>query len=371
MSITIEPIENPEQRKLFVEAPLSIYRSESRWIRPLDDIVLSAIGEKKNPFYRDGAGKAFLAKWDQKIVGRILAHVSFRHQRLHAEKVGYFGLFECVNDLDVAGNLLSAAENFLKQKQCDMIRGPFNITAAQEMGIVTDGFDKTPAIDMVYTPEWYPHLFKKLGYYDCFTMATWRNENIQTWKCSDAKIKLNEKFKIKIRPLRSFARNADMELVREVVNSAFLGNWNFFPITREEWNLQVGELLPVMDPDIVQLAEENGVIVGVSLVVPDYNRIFQNTGGQLLHWRSAQLLAPSSVKHAVVILFAVRKAFQGMGINKKLNYRLMEILKKKGYQSLSITWIGSQNQGSLAQARYLGMRKLHQLTMYEKGFKNG
>ena len=49
-----------------------------------------------------------------------------------------------------------------------------------------------------------------------------------------------------------------MELVREVVNAAFLGNWGFVPITKEEWELQTGALLPILDPQLVILADNQG-----------------------------------------------------------------------------------------------------------------
>ena len=366
MSLSIEAVETSEQRKQFLKAPLAIYKASCSWIRPLDEVVLNAIDFQKNPFYRNGAGKAYLAIKDGQIVGRILAHFSRRHERLHDESAGYFGLFESVNDPVVARALFKSAEDFLSKNQCKVIRGPFNITAAQEMGIVTDGFNKRPGVDMVYTPDWYPKLLEEMGFQRCFAMETWRSEEIQDWKCPKIDSIQKDHLEIKIRSLRPDARDEDMELVRDVVNSAFLGNWNFIPITREEWNLQIGELLMVMDPDIVQMAEINGVTVAVSLVVPDYNYIFHSTNGKLFHWRSIRLLAPASIGHAVVILFAVRKNFQGLGISRRLNQNLMKALKKKGYRSLSITWIGDQNQPSITQARYLGMQKLHRVAMYEK-----
>lgn len=366
MGLLIQPVESSAQRRQFLDAPLMIYKPNCPWVRPLDQIVSNAIDFQRNPFFRDGIGKAFLALEDGQVVGRILAHFSWRHERLHGEKAGYFGLFESVDNLKVARALFEAAENFLHRNGRTIIRGPFNITAAQEIGVVTDGFDKRPGIDMVYTPEWYPKLLTESGYRKCFEMATWRNERIRDWKCpGDNRIRV-ETVEVRVRSLRPKARDEDMEAVREVVNSAFLGNWNFIPITREEWNLQVRGLLTVMDPDIIQIAEVNGVVVGVSLVVPDYNYVICRTGGRLIHWRSLQLLIPASIRHAVVILFAVHKNFQGLGIGRALNQNLVRILKRKGYQSLSITWIWDQNQASLAQARYLGMKQLHRLAMYEK-----
>src|SRR5262245_17460883 len=109
MGIEIRPVATRADRKRFVSLPRELYPPNSPWIRPLNSVVRDAIDTEKNPFYREGKGRAFLAFENGQAVGRILAHVSPRHQLLHNEKVGYFGLFECANRLELADKLFSAA----------------------------------------------------------------------------------------------------------------------------------------------------------------------------------------------------------------------------------------------------------------------
>jgi GNAT superfamily N-acetyltransferase len=171
---------------------------------------------------------------------------------------------------------------------------------------------------------------------------------------------------VTVRPVRGFRRNADMEYVRELTNAAFLGNWGFVPISRPEWELQVGALLPLLDPRLVLLAEVRGVPVGVTFAVPDFNRVLRRLDGRLLHPRALLLLRRPPTDAAVVILFAVRKPYQGLGVSRLLNAELVRALHRGGYRSLAITWVAAANAASRAQAAALGMKELHALAMVER-----
>ncbi len=178
--------------------------------------------------------------------------------------------------------------------------------------------------------------------------------------------KTQKKLGMMIRPIRGNRRDEDLEHVRELVNSAFLGNWGFVPITREEWRFQVGPIAAMLDPALVLLAEVGGVPVGVTFAAPDFNRILRDMGGRMLHPAAFRLLRRPPTEAAVVILFAVRKAYQGLGVSRALNASLVRAMKEGGYSSLAITWVASENAASRAEALALGMAPLHELAMFER-----
>jgi GNAT superfamily N-acetyltransferase len=368
--LNIEQVKTKNQQRDFVSVARGIYSPESPWVRPLDSILLRYLNARLNPFYRAGTARAFLAKRGRRSVGRILAHAWHRHRLLHGERAGYFGFFECGNDREAATALFEAAAGFARSEGCDLLRGPFNMTAAQEMGVMTDGFEEPPSVDMVYTPRWYPSLLEGVGLRPCFRMQTWRNDDIISLNpdalLSSQYRELQAKANLRVRSLDSRRRAEELERIRDLVNVAFLGNWSFVPITREEWKLQIGPLVPLLDPELIQIAEIDGAAVGVTFAIPDFNRILRRMNGSLLHPRVFSLLRRPPTDGAVVILFAVRKQFQGLGVSRALNAELMRALQRRGYHSLSITWIASDNTASRAQAKALKMRRLHELAMYEQ-----
>jgi hypothetical protein len=368
--LTLKLVHSAADKHAFVACARAVYAIDSPWVRPLDRIVLDYLNARRNPFYSDGRGQAFLCMRDGRPIGRILAHVWDRRRALHGEGVGYFGFFECADDPEVAASLFDAAAGFACESRCRWLRGPFNMTAAQEMGIMVEGFERTPAVDMVYTPPWYPRLLEASRFRECLRMQTWRNDDIATLDpeatLSDRYRALQGRIGLSIRPIRSRHRDEDLELVRELVDSAFLGNWEFVPITREEWRFQVGALVPLLDPALVLLAEVRGVPVGVTFTVPDLNRLLRKLDGRLLHPAALGLLGRPPTDAAVVILFAVRKQYQGLGVSRALNAELVRALCRRGYRRLAITWIAAGNAASRAQAEALGMRPLHSLCMYER-----
>jgi len=369
--LTIQPVRTPRERREFVAVARAIYPPESPWVRPLDRILLGYLDPHRNPFYRDGVGAAFLAKRGNQPIGRILAHVWRRHHRLHGERAGYFGFFECVDDSEAATGLLQAATSVARGEGCEVLRGPFNMTAAQEMGVTTDGFGEMPAVDMVYTPPWYPSLLQTAGLHPCFRMQTWRNEDIDKLDpdafLSQRHGDLQAAVGLHVRALSSRRRAADLEHVRGIINAAFLGNWGFVPITRDEWKLQVEPLVPLLEPELVLLAEVQGVPIGVTFAVPDFNQVLRRMNGRLLHPAALALLRRAQYKGAVIILIAVRKQYQGLGIIRRLNAELVRTLQRGGYRSLATTWVSTENNPSRAQVEALQMHRLHDLAMYERG----
>ena len=367
--LTIQPVQSLRDKQEFVHLARTLYPPESLWVQPLDSIVLGYLDSQRNPFYRDGDGRAFIVKRGSQPVGRIMAHVWRRHLRLHTERVAYFGLFECADDHEAALRLFDAAADFAHGHASEVLRGPFNMTAAQEMGVVTKGFDESPALDMVYTPTWYHSLLEKAGLRACFRMQTWRNDDITTLDPDILQGTQDQRFITlggRIRPMHSWNRRAELEHVRELINAAFLGNWNFVPITREEWELQTGPLVPILDPGLILFAELQGVPIGVTFAVPDFNRVLRRLQGKLLRPAAVSLLHGASIKAAVIILFAVLKQYRGLGICRLLNAELVRALGRREYRRLAITWIGIDNLASRAQAHALNMHPLHDLAMYEQ-----
>jgi len=367
--LSIQQVRSRREHAEFISVPESIYLCDSPWVQP-PNMVVKGYLDKKNPFYRDGVGEGFVVRRREKIVGRIMAHVWNRHHRLHGERVGYFGFFECKYDHEAAALLLDAAADFVRDHECDVIRGPFNMTGAQEVGILTGGFDQAPAVDMVYTAPWYPVLLEQNGFQKCLEMQT-RTQHDVTGLDPDVIAEGYRDSKtsngVQLRCLISRRRNEEMEMVRDVVNASFLGNWGFVPITRQEWELQTGALLPILDPSLVILATVQDVVVGVTLAVPDFNRVFRKTAGRLFHPAALGLFGRSKLKEVVVILCAVRKQYQGLGIGRLLNAELLRRVREGGYASLSTTWIGAQNASSLASSDAFGMTQRHTLAMYERG----
>jgi len=89
------------------------------------------------------------------MVGTIAAIVDHNFNRCHEEKAGRFGLFEVVEDYDVAKGLLDAARDWVKEKGMEVIRGAVSMSTNNEYALLVDGFDSSPVVMMTYNPPYY------------------------------------------------------------------------------------------------------------------------------------------------------------------------------------------------------------------------
>jgi len=109
----------------FICFPWKIYRDDRNWVPPLISDYRAFLDRSQNPFF-EHAEVQFLLASDAagRVCGRIAAIVNQRHVAQHGEKAGFFGLFECVNDRQVAAALFGAAADFLRSRGMTVMRGP-------------------------------------------------------------------------------------------------------------------------------------------------------------------------------------------------------------------------------------------------------
>ncbi len=105
--IDIVAVEGKGALKEFIEFPFGLYRGNPNWVAPLRIAVKDLLDRKKHPFYKNADAEFFLARRGGKPVGRIAAIVDRNHNKFHSENAGFFGFFECVDDLAVAKGLLA------------------------------------------------------------------------------------------------------------------------------------------------------------------------------------------------------------------------------------------------------------------------
>ena len=120
MAIEIRQVQNKKDRKEFIKFAWQIYRNDpelnKNWVPPVIDDYMKTLDTGKFPLY-DHADLAMFTAWkDGVMAGTIAAVENRRHNEFHADKVGFWGFFECINDQGVANALFDAAAGWLKKK---------------------------------------------------------------------------------------------------------------------------------------------------------------------------------------------------------------------------------------------------------------
>jgi GNAT superfamily N-acetyltransferase len=318
-----------------------------------------------------GVRRVITAHRGGRVLGRIVAHVHGASNRLHGERHGCFGFFDCTDDLTVARALLDEAERFVRGHGCDVLTGNFNLTAMQQMGVVTDGFDAAPYSDMQYNPPHIPRLLEACGFTPTFPVSTFELD-LRTFDPASllaglAAERLGDQ-ELMWAQLRTRDFERVLEQVRLVLNDGFARNPMFVPLAPEEMRFQAKDLSHVLDPRITALVHDDQGPVGVVLCIPDLNPMLRAMGSRLgvtaaWHFLKFRLLPR---RRAVIIFYSVAARMQGQGLNGAMLHRVTTALRAAGYHSLGLTWIADVNAASLRQVERLGARRLHRLHLFTK-----
>ena len=131
------------------------------WIPPLVSERKKFLNPKTNPFLKESDVDLFLVISDEQVpVGRIALTINHVHNKIYSEQVGFFGMFEAINDYRVSDLLFKKAESWCRSKRLNKLLGPVSLSTNHECGLLVEGFDIPPVIGIPYNPAYYMDLFK-------------------------------------------------------------------------------------------------------------------------------------------------------------------------------------------------------------------
>jgi hypothetical protein len=332
----------------FIKFPFEIYKNDENWVAPLIMDMKNFFNPKKNPFFEHSEAQLFLAEKDGEIVGRISAQTNTQHNKFHDENIGFWGFFECVDDQKVAEKLFESAINWLKNKKCEVARGPMNFSTNDECGLLIDGFDSMPFVMMTHNPAYYQKLIESCGMIKSMDLLAYL---MPVTKAPERLAKLSAKIEKRggftVRTLNKKTKKTlkkDIETVFTIYSKAWERNWGFVPMTKKEFDHLVMELLPIIEPDLVFIAEVDGEPAGFSVALPDYNFVLQKMKGKLFPTGILKALYfKNKIPRLRVLTMGVIKEYQNRGIDAVFYNKSFEMAYKLEYKSGEFSWILENN----------------------------
>ncbi|HEV2840225.1 MAG TPA: GNAT family N-acetyltransferase [Chthoniobacterales bacterium] len=337
--IEIIPVRSRAERDAFIKFPWRIYARDPAWVPPLLVERKQFLDREKHPFYQHGDAALFLARSSGEIVGRIMASDDPKYNALHQSNAGCFGMFESIDDQQVANALFDAAAEWLRQLGRDEIMGPIDYSTNYLCGLLIDGFQFPPTLLTSHNPPYYSALLEGGGFEKAMDLYAWwlddptqaatRLRRVATgWK---------KRSDVTIRPARLADIREEARKIREIYNQAWRNNWGFVPFSESEFEVMTRELKPILVPELVWLAEIEGNPVGFVLCVPDINVALRKINGRLttfgLPIGLAKLLYHKSrIKTVRLVALGVLPKFRRNGIAEMLVLRTIEeAMIKRGF----------------------------------------
>jgi len=376
--LSIEPVRTARQREAFIRLQWDIYADDPAWVPPLLFDRRQQISEKHNPFFKHADWQAFLAMRGGRPVGRISAQIDRLNADLGRPHLGYFGLLDAVDDPEVFAALLGAAETWLRERGMREVIGPFNLGINQEVGLLVDGFDTPPYFMMTHARPYYAEHVTAAGY----TVA----KELLAYEVSPAFVHppvltaLMGRMGSRLHVRQLDTRNVDAELAMlcDIFNDAWANNWLFVPFTQEEF-IRIGkEMLLVIGPDFIQIAEFDGEPAAFIVMLPNINECIRDLDGRLLPTGLFKLLWRLKVRYPATArapLMGVRQAYQHTRFGPGLAFAVISTVAaaavQRGIKMVEVSWVLEDNAGMRHIVEASGGKISKRYHMYGKALLPG
>jgi GNAT superfamily N-acetyltransferase len=372
VSVEIRHVTTRRDLNTFVHLPWAIYRNHPLWVPPLKFDVRNRLDRAKNPFFEHAEAEYFLAFRDGDPVGRITAHYDRNFNRFQHNEWGMFGWFEARDDPLVAGALLDAAEEWLRDRKRDRMVGPLSFsTNDQDAGLLVDGFDREPLILNQWTQPYYPALLEGAGLTKAMDLYMWELWVDARASVHPAIVRMAEEVKTKhgidVRGMRKRDLRAEVDRFLEVYNEAWERNWGFVPLTDEEVRHYAKELKPILDENWAFIAEKDGETVGAALTLPDYNQVLKHLDGRLLPigWAKA-LYWRRKINRVRVFALGVKAKHQHTGVAAKLYTEHFDSAARTPQKGGEMGWILETNKSMNRAMEGMGGKIVSTYRLFEK-----
>lgn len=330
-NIEVSEVNSRRERDEFIKFQWQIYASDPAWVPPLLIERKRFLDRKRHPFYRHGDAALFLARKNGKIAGRIMASDDPNYNSLHQTNVGCFGLFECIEDREVAAALFRAAANWLGKKGRTELMGPIDYSTNYVCGLLIDGFQFPPTILTAHNPPYYRELIEICGFTKAKDWYAWWFEDPSNAAMHLRRLamRLKTRCPATIRPANLKDLSGESRRLREIFNQAWEKNWGFVPFTQAEIEFMTEELKPLIIPEFAWVAEIGNKPVGFILCLPDVNVVLRDLDGRLTRFGLPiglikLLRYKSRARKARLIALGVVEKYRRAGIAELLVLRIIE-----------------------------------------------
>ncbi|SEL36286.1 N-acetyltransferase [Nitrosovibrio tenuis] len=370
--VVVRPVTNRRELGVFIDVPWHVYADDPLWVPPLR-LERRLHFSKFNPFFEHGEWQAWVAYRDNRPVGRISAQIDQLHRGRYGSDTGHFGLLEAIEDAEVFKWLVNAAEKWLVARHARQISGPFNLSINQECGILVEGFDTPPVVMMPHSRSWYGRMLEEQGFRpQKDLLAYWVDADFEAPRLMSA---LAERFsrQIRLRALNRGKFSEEIEVLRDIFNDAWSGNWGFVPFTKAEF-AELGNSLRLLVPDeAIAIAEVDGIPAAFMVGLPNLNEIFSELDGKLFPFGWARLikhLRSRKVHTARIPLMGVRRQFQNTPLGAALAFMAIDALRKTGrdwgIRAVELSWILEDNKPMRRMLDSIGCREYKRYRIYGK-----
>jgi len=370
--IVVREVATRRDRDAFVKFPWRIYEGDANWAPPLLREAKAFLDRTRHPFYRHGEATQFLAYDQGQLVGRILVSDDPNYNAQHDSNQGCFGMFECINDQDVADALLNAAANWLRQRGRTAMMGPVDYSMNYSCGLLIDGFDTPQRVMMNHNPPYYARLLEGWRMAKAKDLYAWWFDDScdMLHKWARRAERFAERGGTTVRSISFDDFDAEVQRLHDVYNRTWVQCWGSVKMTDHEFLHRARDLKKYAVADLILLAEVDGEPAGVCITLPDFNEATRPLNGRLTTFGIPIGLARlmynlRKIQSARLVVLGIVDSFRRRGVAEMFILQTLSRGIELGYTGAELGWTLEDNHLINRMIEKVGGRRYKTFRIYE------
>jgi GNAT superfamily N-acetyltransferase len=328
----------------------------------------------KNPAFAFCQAKYWLAYKDGKLAGRIAGIINPRYEERWGNAYARFGWIDFIDDPQVSQALLNTVEQWALEQGMQAMHGPLGFTDLDPEALLVEGFNEMGTLVGIYNYPYYRTHMENAGY---VKDTDWVEFEIKVPAGGVEKIRKLAKIVEERYHLHYLEARNKKDLLRyahqlfELLDEAYQHLYGVTPLSREQMDTYINQYLGFISPEFVPIVlDENDKMVAFGIAMPSLSQALRKSKGRMLPLGFIYLLhALRKNDKGDLYLIAVRKDFQGKGVNSMLMTRLLDVFAKMGITSVESNPELEDNINVQAQWKHFEYRQHKRRRVFIKQLK--
>ena len=360
------------QVRRFIKIQFDLYANHPQWVPPLFMDAEMQLNREKHPYYEHSDADFFIAERDGRDVGRIAALENRHFNEYHGTREAEFYLFDCIDDLEVAGALFERVFEWARARGLNYVVGPKGFSSFDGYGLQVEGFEHRQMMTMMnYNYAYYPRLVEALGFskevdfVSCYLSAEAFHLPERIHRIAE---RVQRKGTLTVQRFKSKKELVNWAgRIGRAYNQTFVKNWEYYPLTEREVKFLTDNLMVVADYRLIKIITHQDEVVGFLLAFPDVSAALQRARGHLLPFGLVDvMLEMRRTKWVSLNGAGILPEYQGIGGNALLYSEIEKTIGEFKFREADLTQVAESASNMRRDLENVGGRAYKNHRVYRR-----
>lgn len=287
----------------------------------------------KSSYTKNNESVFFLARRNNKVVGRISIIIQKGFNQKNNVKQARFTRFDVIDDLEVSKALFARGEKWAKDKGMEEIVGPLDYSDFEREGLLIEGFDEYLTFEEQFHPSYYQKHIESLGFVKDVDWLEFQITNNPKTRAHVKKLTDAVKRFTHVRFAdTNISKRKYLKLYKKkffnLIDECYAKLYGTVPFDEKTMDDMIKNFYPLLSPRFIPMVlNEKDEVVATAIVFPSIAPIIKKSKGKLNLITIFRLFKEVKRPKAIDLgLIAVKPEYQKSGINVLFLEKMMEYL---------------------------------------------